>query len=91
MNAPKESSEYFTDMIAFLCKHYGWTPDYVLKKLTLPQAFIYYDKAIEQRLIESGQKVPIKTLGRKQHEAEARRIVDEVDEFKKRMRDKKNA
>lgn len=26
---------------------YSWTPDYILWKLTLPQVFLWYDRAVE--------------------------------------------
>jgi len=75
-------------MISFLCRSYGWTPDYVLKKLTYFQAFIYYDKAIEMLMIENGQ-TPQKRVSRKEVEAEAERVTKSVEEMKKKIAEKK--
>lgn len=88
--AEKTSQSYFADMISFICKHYGWTPDYVLKKLTFQQAFIYYDKAIEHIMIENGQK-PKPRLRKSEIEAESNRIKSEVEEMKQKIKDKQNA
>lgn len=71
-------------MISFICKHYSWTPEYVLKKLTFQQAFIYYDKAIEHILIEHGQK-PQKRMKKSEIERESSAIKNEVAEMKKRI------
>ena len=75
-------------MISILCSSYGWIPDYVLKKLSYQQAFIYYDKAIEMLMIENGQ-TPQKRVSRKEVEAESERITNAVEEMKKKIAERK--
>ena len=36
---------------------YGWTPDFVLWKLSLPQLFLWFERAIEEEQMKLGIKI----------------------------------
>ena len=33
-------------MLSFLCREYHWTPEYILKKLTWSQVFMFYEHGL---------------------------------------------
>jgi len=56
---------------------YGWTPDYCLKKLSLPQIFFWHDRAM---LKKYGKAIKKKTMKRNLNN-----IVDEINSRFKRV------
>lgn len=47
----------FSRIISRICVVYGWTPDFVLWTLSLPQLFLWFERAIEEDQIKLGIKI----------------------------------
>ncbi len=41
-------------IVATVCAIYGWTPDYVLFRLSWPQVILYHDRGMEYDLARRG-------------------------------------